>query len=503
MFDAIVIGSGIGGLCAGALLARHGRRVLVLESHTIPGGAAHSFSRQGFHFDSGPSFHCGLAAPDSLNPLRLILEALGETIPAIPYDPFADYHFPEGRLAVHGEAKRYREAIAAITPRGEREFARFEARLLPMYEALREIPILALRADLGLLLTLLGRYLGQTLRLLTLVADLQSSTGQILDRDVRDPWVRRLIDLECFLLSGLTAHGTVAPEFAFMLGERSRSVVDYPVGGGGALVEALVRALCRWGGRIRLGTHVESIQVERGRAVGVRLAGGEAIPAPVVISNATLWDTYTKLLPEGSLSPSFLRSALGTPAVDSFMHLHLGIRAEGLENLNGHHVVVHREPLTAPGHTCMISIPSVWEPALAPPGHHAVHAYTLEPFTGWRRDETYQTRKRERAGPLWSALERVIPDLRERVVLELTGSPLTHARYLRRHRGTYGPAVMPGIGSFPAPGTPILGLYRVGDTTIPGIGVPAVAASAILCVNTLVRPEESEALIEKSLPLSR
>ena len=58
--DVIIIGSGIGGLTAGALLAKYGQKVLVCESHSIAGGAAHSFSRQGFHFDSGPSFYCGL-----------------------------------------------------------------------------------------------------------------------------------------------------------------------------------------------------------------------------------------------------------------------------------------------------------------------------------------------------------------------------------------------------------------------------------------------------------
>jgi phytoene dehydrogenase-like protein len=83
-------------------------------------------------------------------------------------------------------------------------------------------------------------------------------------------------------------------------------------------------------------------------------------------------------------------------------------------------------------------------------------------------------------------LERVIPDVRERVVLELVGTPLTHAGYLRRYRGTYGPGIAAGKGMFPSMFTPVKGLYRVGDSTLPGIGVPAVAASGILCANTLV-----------------
>jgi phytoene dehydrogenase-like protein len=60
-WDVIVVGSGLGGLVAAGLLARQGRQVLVCESHTLPGGAAHAFQCDGFTFDAGPSFFCGLA----------------------------------------------------------------------------------------------------------------------------------------------------------------------------------------------------------------------------------------------------------------------------------------------------------------------------------------------------------------------------------------------------------------------------------------------------------
>jgi carotene isomerase len=495
--DVIVIGSGIGGLVAGALLSRYGRKVLVCESHSIPGGAAHSFSRQGFQFDSGPSFYCGLSDRHSLNPLRQVLDALGESITAIPYDPMGHYHFPDSTFPVYGNAERYRAAIAQITPSGAQQFAKLEQRLLSLYEALREIPTLALRADLNLIPVLLGRYPLALLKLLPQLGVIQGSVGDLMDQAVRDPWVRRLIDLECFLLSGLKAHGTIAPEVAFMFGERSHSVIDYPVGGSGAIVQALVRGLERWGGKMRLNAHVEEILVEQGNAVGIRLKQGETFKAPIVISNATLWDTYTRLLKPEHLPADYRRAALATSTVDSFMHLHLGIRADGLEGLTGHHVVVHstEQDITVSGNTCMISIPSVWDASLAPAGHHVIHAYTLEPYANWQRSEGYEAQKQERSQPLFQAIERVIPDVRSRITLELIGTPLTHARFLRRHQGTYGPAIAAGQGMFPSNQTPIPGLYRVGDSTMPGIGVPAVAASGILCANTLVKPQQTAELL--------
>lgn len=484
--DAIVIGSGIGGLVTAALLARYGKQVIVCESHSIPGGAAHSFTRQGFHFDSGPSFYCGLSDPASLNPLRQVLDVLEETVAAIAYDPLGHYHFPEATIPIYGNLEQYRSAVAQLTPQGAEELQRLERRLLGLYDGLKEIPAIALRADFSLIPLLLTRYLPALAKLLPQLPKIQSSVADLM-RDVQDPWVKRLVDLECFLLSGLKADGTIAPEMAFMLGERSRSVIDYPVGGSGAIVQALVRGLKKWGGHLRLNTHVEQILVQSGRAIGVRLRNGETLYAPIVISNATVWDTYTHLLKPSDLPASYRSTALQTPAVDSFMHLHLGIRAEGLEGLTGHHVVVHdtNQDITQPGNTCMISIPSVWDANLAPANHHVVHAYTLEPFAGWQRDDTYETRKRQQAEPLFRALERVIPDLRGRIVLELIGTPLTHAHYLRRYQGTYGPAIAAGKGMFPSCHTPISGLYRVGDSTLPGIGVPAVAASGILCANSL------------------
>jgi len=496
--DVIVIGSGIGGLTAGALLARYGKRVLVCESHAIPGGAAHSFHRQGFEFDSGPSFYCGLSQQrPSLNPLRQVLDVLGESLQTVAYDPLGHYHFPEATLPVYSDAQRYREAVAEITPQGAQELAQFEKRLLSLYEGLREIPTIALRSDWQIIPVLVGRYLPSLFKLLPHLGLVQNSVGKIMDETVRDPWVRRLIDVECFLLSGLKAQGTIAPEVAFMLGERSRAGVEYPVGGSRAIVEALVRGLERWGGELRLNAHVDQILVEDGKAVGVRLQRGEVVNAPVVISNATIWDTYSQLLRPEDLPKAYRKQSLETPAVESFMHLHLGIRAEGLEGLTGHHVVVHdgNRDITEPGNTCMISIPSVWDANLAPMGDHVIHAYTLEPYQGWQRDDQYKEKKKARSQSLFRALERVIPDIRERITLEMIGTPLTHSYYLRRYQGTYGPAIAAGKAMFPSCHTPIPGLYRVGDSTMPGIGVPAVAGSGILCANTLVTPSQTAELL--------
>ena len=503
--DVIVIGSGLGGLVAGALMARYGRRVIVCESHTLPGGAAHAFTRQvdgkRFTFDSGPSFYCGLAEAASANPLSQVLAVLGETLAAVPYDPFGYYHFPEGTLPVYGDGEKYRQAVEKFSPGAAAQLAALEARLLRIYAPLKAIPTLALRADGWLLPLLLGRYPGAIAQLLPSLPDLGRSMAEVMNQIThesdRDPWLKRLLDLECFLLSGMKCEETVAPEMAFMFGERAKSVIDYPVGGSGAIVEALVRGLQRWGGELRLGAHVDKVITEAGTAKGIVLKNGDRLTAPTVISNATIWNTYGHLLDPADLPADYRAQSMETPAVDSFMHLHLGIRAEGLEDVPIHHVVVHNSALdvTVPGNTCMVSIPTVLDPQQAPPGYHTVHAYTLEPFNGWAKDERYEQKKKEKAETLFRAVERIIPDVRSRIELEMIGTPLTHSRFLRRYKGTYGPAIAAKEGRFPSCKTPIKGLYRVGDSTLPGIGVPAVAASGILCANSLVTPKESAGLL--------
>jgi phytoene dehydrogenase-like protein len=119
-------------------------------------------------------------------------------------------------------------------------------------------------------------------------------------------------------------------------------VLDYPVGGSAALVDALVRGLEKQGGQLQVGAHVAEILVEQNQAKGVRLQGGDAIAArKAVVSNSSIWDTLA-LLPTDTLPPTFRQQRQQTPECHSFMHLHLGIDATDLPaDLACHHIVVN------------------------------------------------------------------------------------------------------------------------------------------------------------------
>lgn len=493
--EIIVIGSGIGGLSCAALLARYGYPVIVCESHAIPGGAAHAFERDGFTFDSGPSLYSGMSDSPSPNPLRQALDAIGEDVTWVNYDTWGCC-LPEGTFDTAVGADQFCEVLQRL--RGDRavaEWRQLQRVMEPYAQAAIALPPAALRYDLGTIFTT-GRFVPNVLRYLPQVAQLSGTFGKIMDSVIRDPFIRNWLDLLCFLLSGLPADRTNAAEVAFMFADwyRPNVVLDYPIGGSGALVDAFVRGLQRHGGQLLLNAHVEQILVEGKRAIGVQLRGGKQIRASrAVISSASIWDTL-KFLPDGALPRSDWNDRQATPACDSFMHLHLGIDGTGIpSDLACHHIVVNdwQAGITAPQNVIAVSIPSLLDPSQAPPGKHTIHVYTPanEPYALWegldRRSEAYLEQKKLRSEVMWQALERIIPDIRSRCEVTLVGTPLTHERFLRRHRGSYGPAIPATHGLFPNSRTPLTGLWCCGDSTFPGIGLPAVAASGMITANTL------------------
>ncbi|RCJ27825.1 carotene isomerase [Nostoc minutum NIES-26] len=493
--DVVVIGSGIGGLSCAAVLARYGFDVTVCESHSIPGGAAHAFERDGFKFDSGPSLYSGLSYSPSTNPLRQVLDAIGSDLPWVTYDTWGCC-LPEGDFDTSVGAEQFCEVLKRF--RGSdavAEWQQLQRVMEPLAQAAIAIPPAALRFDLGAAITV-SRFAPSLARHAANVLKLTGPFSRIMDGVIQDSFIHNWLNMLCFLLSGLPASGTSAAEVAFMFADwyRPGVVLDYPVGGSGALVNALLQGLEKHGGQLILGAHVEQVLVEGKRAVGVRLRNGKEIRVRrAVVSNASVWDTL-KLLPQGAVSKQFRAQRQATPECDSFMHLHLGIDAQGLRSdLACHYIVVNywEIGITAPQNLVLVSIPSLLDPSLAPPGKHVIHVYTPgnEPYALWqgmdRRSQEYELQKRSRAEVMWQALERIIPDIRSRCEVTLVGTPLTHERFLHRHRGSYGPAISAGVGLFPGPSTPLPGLMCCGDSIFPGIGLPAVAASGMIVANTL------------------
>ena len=501
--DVVVVGSGIGGLCCAALCARAGREVLLLEAHSQPGGAAHGFERRGYQFESGPSLWSGLARWPSNNPLAQILRALDQPLEVIPYSTW-DVLLPEGDLRVPVGRSGFEAVVRELRgPAAVEEWQRFSEVLQPIAAAANALPLLALRPGLDAMAQLLERG-PQLLRHLPAMRHLSGAFGPLVDRHLQDPFLRHWVDLLCFLISGMPMGDTNAAAMATLFGDwfDPDASLDYPVGGSAAVVDALVQGLQRHGGTLRTQARVEQILVEDGRACGVRLADGDCIRADQVVSNADIWSTLA-LLPDGVAS-SWSSDRAATPACRGFLHLHLGFDASGLDDLPIHTVWVDdwERGIAADRNAVVLSVPSVLDPGMAPPGRHVLHAYTpaSEPWEFWRDlergSDAYNARKQDRCGVFWSVLERKIPDIRQRCELVMEGTPLTHRDFLNVHQGSYGPALSAADGLFPGVTTPIDALWLCGASTFPGIGIPPVAASGALAAHGIVGRQAQRSMLK-------
>ena len=515
-----MIGSGLGGLSCASLLAAAGLDVLVCESHYELGGCAHEFcyrldgttvpsdklqpGERVFRFESGPSLYSGLSWTDgSPNPLKHVYEMIGEEPEWITFDRWGAFlpEAPDGYCVSIG-ASQFEQVLATYGgPTALDDWRRLAARLRPLTDGVKALPAVAVRPDAGALLTVVAKYPRAVARTLQDAArGLTRPFSEILrEVAVTDRFLTNYLNMLAFLLQGLPSEGTLTAVMAYMIDDffQKDAVMDFPVGGSGALVGALARGVTKHGGSIRKGAHVEEILVEGGRAAGVRLRSGRCVRVRrAVVSNADLWSTF-RMIPEGACAALDAERAqlVPTKQCNSFVHLHVGFVADGLDTQIPPQWTVVKSwdvPIDAPQNVIVVSCGSMLDAQMAPEGHHVIHAYTAgcEPYELWagldRAGAEYAALKAERAECLWQAIERYIPDIRTRAKVSLVGTPLTCERYLRRDRGTYGPAIAAGEGTFPGVCTPLPGLFRCGDSTTAGIGVPAVAAGGAQAANAIM-----------------
>ncbi|CAN0409348.1 unnamed protein product, partial [Ectocarpus sp. 12 AP-2014] len=170
--DVVVVGAGIGGLTCAALLAQYGLDVTVCESHTIPGGCAHSFERDGYKFDSGPSIFSGFTGPVP-NPLKQqVLNVLEEELPCIRYDGWGNLT-PSGYFKFDLGPDSFRDDVLKRLggPDSAQQFDRLLGECQPLMEAASALPSLSLRSDKWAAVTML-RFLPGLLRVIPLADEL-------------------------------------------------------------------------------------------------------------------------------------------------------------------------------------------------------------------------------------------------------------------------------------------------------------------------------------------
>ncbi len=478
--DVVVVGAGIGGLAAAALLARRGLRVLVAEQHHRPGGFCTSWERRvrrdgtvlRYVFDAGVHDISGLGPR---GPVTNLLRRLGIADRLDWRRVGHEYILPDLRLKVPHHAGAFVRLLQEHFPEEREAVASFFREMEGIYRDLYAdvektggVPVPPRTAEEMMAYPLTHPHAFRWMDV---------PYPAMIDRFFRDERLKGFLTLLTGYLTDrpgdLTA-GAMAPIFGYYFDGGY-----YPAGGSQTLADALAEVIAAHGGRVLLRAPAERILVENGRAAGVRLAGGRVHRAEAVISNADVRRTFLELVGCEHLPEDFGGRIEHLPFSPSAFAVFLGVD-----------FVPDLEPVTIlqteDGEGLGIMIPSRVDPGLAPPGHAAVTLLTLVPRDdagSWDRSAPeYRERKRAFGDRLLALAERAILGLAEHIVFREEASPATFARYAWTTGGAiYGPA---GPWRPPAK-SPVPGLYLAGAGVFPGSGIEAVVISGTLAADAV------------------
>ncbi len=488
----VVIGAGVGGLTAGALLLQAGHRVTVLEAQTYPGGCAGTFFHKGYRFDAGATLAGGFNVG---GPHARLAEQLDLSWPVRPADPAWSVHLPDGRVITQwADRQRWRDTRREAFPGAAAErFWRRQEALADIAWDLSRRPLPWPPAGWQDLLTL-----GRALRpgALRALPYLLASVGSFIPHD---PWLRLFLDAQLLIAAQTTADQTGALYGSAAL-DLPRRGVNHVRGGIGSLAQTLVDWIREHGGEVRYRQRVTAIDVRRGRAVAVRTHQGQRLGADHVLANLTPWALRDLL---GEAAPARLRRELTHRASTwGAFTLYLGLDASDLNAIlpaggsQHHQVIVDPGRPLGEGNSVFISLGDPEDPGRAPAGHRPATLSThtaVEPWWALRRglDEAAYLARRERyTARLLAAAEQALPGFGRAVRLCLPGTPVTFAFYTGRPEGMVGGFPQRSLLTSRGPHTGIANLLLVGDSVFPGQSTAGVNLGAYRVAAEVARQAE-------------
>ncbi|MCW4028589.1 MAG: NAD(P)/FAD-dependent oxidoreductase [Candidatus Bathyarchaeota archaeon] len=447
-YDAIVIGSGLGGLSCAAYMAKNGKKVLVIEKHSVPGGYAQCFRRGDFTFDCGLHMiggigknqknykffeFCGIADCTNFIPLKYSMRAVF---------PEHDLRLPAGNIeeviaVLQGAFPEEKDGIRALMDemmRINRDINKLLFSSQPMWQQLPVFPF----------------------RYRALFPMLKKTTGQLLDKHIKNS------KLKAILMSNYGYFGLPPDQVnVFPVIANITYWADggfYPQGGNQTIPDALVAVVKKNGGDMVLGTEVSSIITENGKAVGVETAKGQKYFAANIVSNASAPETFHRMVGEEK-TPKKLLTKIDClePSVSGFI-IYLGLDegfSKTLQNKNEYDIAIFetydqnldyrwiQNGEVEKAHF-FLTLYSNYDKSLAKSGKFVASIVQGQPYSRWQRfeagynegqKEEYNKEKDRVAGILIKRAEKVVPELSKHIDVIECASPLTLKRYTSNYNG--------------------------------------------------------------------
>ena len=483
-YDVIIIGAGLGGLVCGTLLARKGWRVAIFEKKATVGGCCTSFTRKGFTFDLSVQ---SIGGGGEGGRVWRVLDDLGmrDSIELLPLEPAREYHFPDMKILQYADLDSHVDYLSSLF-RHEHDGIKAVYRIYRcLSEEIDRYPSSLSWFDPSHFereFPFTYRYREETLQ-------------DVLDAHIEDPHLKVIL--------GVRSSYALLPPSKFSVIAMAALEMSYLQGGVAVLKGKmedlpllLAKGFLRGGGALHTRHEAKEIMLKEGKAIGVRLKGGGTATAHAVVSNADATATFVRMIGEEALPSGWIKRLKGMKPSYSYFIIYLGVEGQLDLSCSNNEVFPQydleeeyrflEEGQIPPSPPYYLLAPSLVNPAHAPEGHSTVCLSYKAPYRllgGWDTEA-----KKALGERLIAQAEGMLPDLRRKIVLDVSASPLTIERMTGNRGGAaYGWAQIPrqaGIYRLNRV-SPIDRLYLTGHWTAPGGGVAAAMASGQITADVI------------------